>query len=374
MNKTIIIFSGYNIRGIIALCRLLDSLKIKASIIAKDITDPIFRTKYKTWVEETRESINLNVTEIKRICIKYQKKYKSDSSIIIPTTEFLNRFLLKNIECFNKESIEVPLVNDILYKKISDKITFKNWCRKNGIKTPPDIQLKIENIPLVAKPKRYGISSKQIKPYIIKNEIEYRSFIDNESIDDFYYEKFINGCNYYLLFHISKDGGIKKFSQKNLVQQANGCSIIAATVSDIHLDPICEKFERLLLSENFHGLIMIEVRKKNEDLYMIEANPRLWGPMQLVVDFYPQLLINYLIDNGININSDTIQISSINKQKKIYFWYGGLIKDQYLKLPTTYYNYTTLNSDLSELLYSDVYLRKDTLELFRAEIDSKGKK
>lgn len=374
MNKTtIIIFSGYNTRAVIAFCRLLDSLNIKASIIAKDSSDPVFRTKYSSWVEETRKSTNLDITEIKKICIISQKKNKCSSSIIIPTTEFLNRFLLKHTEDFNQHSIKIPLVNDILYRKISDKITFRNWCQENDIKTPPDVELKTENIPLVAKPKEYGISSKQIKPYIIKNEVEYQNFISQESTDDFYYEQFINGYSYYLLLHISKDGHIEKFSQKNLIQQAYGRSIIAAIASDIHLEPICEKFEHLLISESFHGLIMIEIRKKDEDLYMIEANPRLWGPMQFVVDYHPQLLISYLIDNGINIKSDITQPSRTNKQTKSYFWYGGLIEDQHQKLPTTYYDYITLNSDLSEFLCSDIYLREDTLELFRSELNSKVK-
>jgi hypothetical protein len=36
--------------------------------------------------------------------------------------------------------------------------------------------------------------------------------------------------------------------------------------------------------EGFYGLVMIEVKEYDNQFYMIEANPRLWGPSQLILD------------------------------------------------------------------------------------------
>ena len=52
----------------------------------------------------------------------------------------------------------------------------------------------------------------------------------------------------------------------------------------IHLDEISHSYGRLIKSLNFHGLIMIDLKKHNNNYFLIEANPRLWGPSQLILD------------------------------------------------------------------------------------------
>ena len=64
----------------------------------------------------------------------------------------------------------------------------------------------------------------------------------------------------------TKNGESFKLSQKNLIQQPEGKSIIAGITSDFHLTNESFLYEKLLLKLNFFGLIMIEVKKTEKDV------------------------------------------------------------------------------------------------------------
>ena len=298
-NKVVIIFSGYNPRAVVAFLRTLESNELPYAIVAKSDNDEIFLTYYKEKVICIRESVALVLDEILESIRYIKKQMPADEYIIAPTSEFLNRFFINNVKYFENLNCYVPLVNKKLYKTISDKYSFSMLCSKYGIDTPKKFDCKTDlPIPFVAKPRKYFSNNYNVhKPQIIKNSKEKATFFNNYSLQDFYFEEFVSGESIYLLYYFYKDGSFMKYSQKNFIQQPDGASIIAAESSDFHMDPESNKYEELLNRNNFNGLIMIEVKKSQSINYMIEANPRFWGPSQLFVDAGTNMFESFLYDN-----------------------------------------------------------------------------
>jgi hypothetical protein len=112
---------------------------------------------------------------------------------------------------------------------------------------------------------------------------------------------------------------------------------------------------------------MVEVRELNGQFYMIEANPRFWGPTQFIVDNVPQLLDLFFADNGLQFTSECKKLTGNN-----YFWFGGYIENRVKNQPLKFYDNTAILLDdlaLNKWLKSDVYLRQDTLEYFYKELE-----
>lgn len=371
MNKTILIFSGYNQRAIVAFIRTITKHNLDYAVIAKDKYDPIFNTEYRDKIILTRNTPDLNFEYFKYLLKQIKEKYNSALYLIIPTTEALNRFLLKNKIYFENLNCEIPLVNYELYQLISDKYTFRKICIDNGIKVPDEIKIKTKiEFPIVAKPiKYYSKNYSALYPVLIYNNQDWKVFERQYKKNDFYYEKYIEGESYYLLYYLHRNGTLYKFSQKNLVQQPEGKSIIAAIPAFEHLTDESLPYEKLLKELNFYGLIMIEIRKdKYNNYYMIEANPRLWGPSQLFVDAnynFFNAFLNDFYSNEINLPTGT-PYHNIK-----YFWFGGIIESYRQNKNLTFYsgyNEFNLINNLNEWIEHDIYKREDTYKIFKKEI------
>ena len=281
----IVIFSGYNQRAVIAFLRTLQENKItNYVIVAASNQDTIFQTDYANKVVYTRKKKELCLLEIYEAISFVVETHKEQECIIIPSTEALNRFLLKNRDIFENNHCIIPLVEESLYKRISDKEKFWNICREKGICTPDNLDVgSVYQFPFVAKPKKYfSKDGKVYSPKIILSNNDFWEFKQNYDEEDFLFQEYINGESYYLLFYYARNGSVYKFSQVNYAQQPNGKSILAAGCSDLHLNKsIISSYEKLFQELGFHGLVMIELRKNRDRFYMIEANPRFWGPSQL---------------------------------------------------------------------------------------------
>ena len=124
----------------------------------------------------------------------------------------------------------------------------------------------------------------------------------------------------------------------------------------------------MLRDQNFFGLVMVEVRldEYNGHYYMIEANPRLWGPLQFCVDNNVDLFGAMLRDYGFEISKS---LSSCDPATH-YFWSGGLTKQSQ---PIAYHSYTSdeFVKDCQRLRTQDIFLRKDTLNLYLKESEVK---
>ncbi len=367
--RLVIVFSGFNQRAVISFLRTMETKKINYVIIATSKNDDIFLTKYKEKVAVIRKYTSLVLDDLLLSIKKIKAEKKENEFIIAPTTEALNRFLLENRKKFEELGCIIPLVKKELYELISDKYSFGELCKKNEILVPEEVKLSGEIVfPIVAKPKKYFSIDKgeSLFPIIIKNYMDYEMFYKKCNVEDFYYQKYIRGRSFYLLYYYNRNGEIYKFSQENLVQQPNGKSILAAISSDIHNSEESYKYEVMFKKLDYYGFAMIEIKQNKGKNYMIEANPRFWGPSQLFVDAGINFFEVFLNDYGI--------IESIPKFENIkdstrYFWFGGLINTIKNNMNLTYYNISE-NSFLNYIhiwLKNDIYKRDDTIEIFRKE-------
>lgn len=371
LKRRLLIFSGNNPRAVFAFIRTLDSEGLEYDIIAGGLTDPILKTNYSSKVLYIRETKALNQELFAKIRGIADARMPQTELFIVPSTEFLNRFILDNEKVLEKLGYIIPLVNNNLYRKVSDKESFQNMCAQSHIRTPRVMEIgQIDRFPVVAKPKLYVSSDGNIHtPIIIENSRELLDFKTKFITQDFDIQEYIEGGSYYLLYYIYKDGTVKKMSQQNLVQQSGGKSIIAAKVSNIETLPISAQFEDMFVSSGFYGLVMVEVKMQSDgDFCMIEANPRLWGPSQLFVDANFNLFIDMLIDNGL-MKVNTARPSSPNDEAK-YFWYGGYVetlkKHQDLKF---YCKPTDITENIETWKSIDVYNRLDTQCIYETEVN-----
>lgn len=362
----VVVFSGYNQRAVVAFLRTLVKDQVDFRIIASNPKDTIFLTSYRDKVIYTRTKKALDLDEISEAIMKI----RSDMSVgdeklfIAPSTEFLNRYLVENRSAFEALGCIIPLVEKKLYETISDKYAFAALCAENGIFVPSDVDIDTGfEGKLVAKPKTYFSSDGKVYcPVFIDSPESLEAFLDEHSKDDFSFQKFVEGQSLYLLFYFAKDGEVYSLSQENLVQQSGGKSIVVAETSDIHKDQsITEPYVDLFKSCGFRGLIMVEIRKTDDRYYMIEANPRFWGPSQLFCDADYNLFDCLLYDYGL-LNCKPVLGEPIKSE---YLWFGGLESDEspvYLSDDTE--RYSQVISDPEKY---DVYCRPDTARIFYKE-------
>lgn len=363
-NQGVLILSGFNIRAVVAFCRWAEKKDITYHIIARNKSDPIFLTDFCSSVFFTRENDTIKLEEFCGWIKSIKKNYSYDNILILPSTEFLNRFIINNrkeIEIFGGV---IPLVDKKLYENISDKYSFGEICLNFGLSVPKEYRKIPEYFPFVAKPiSYYSISQRQLKPYLIYNVKDMENFTKNELENEYYFQQYIEGNSLYLLANIPKNGDPVIFSQENLLQQKNGGSILLARVDEFHKTKEAKKYIDLLLKIEFYGLIMIEVRFKKDvgEYFMIEANPRLWGPAQLIVDNDVDIFGSLLRDYGFKIED-----SKNNKNyNKYYFWPGGLINSNGF----VYHNYSSdiFYDDFSSIENGNIFRRNDTINLFNQE-------
>lgn len=365
--KCILVFSGFNFRAIFAFLRTMELKKVDYVIIAKSIYDDIFLTKYKEKVLAVRNLETLHLDDLLKSILKIKDINYAEEFIIAPTTEALNRFILENKESFEKLGCIIPLVEKDVYELVSNKYSFGQLCLKNGILVPREIKLYEEIFfPMVAKPKKYNVN-KALYPVIIKSYSDYKMFLKKNEIADFYYQEYIEGRSLYLLYYFHRNGDIYKFSQENLVQQPDGKSMLAAVSNNFHNSDESCKYEKMFKRLNYHGFVMIEVKQSRNKNYMIEANPRFWGPSQLFVDaginFFEAFLHDYELISSLP-NFEPI------KTKTRYFWFGGLINVIKNGRKPDFYNISENGflASLPEWLENDIYRRDDTIEIFRKEV------
>lgn len=342
----VILFSGYNDRAIICCCRFLEKNKIDYNIIAKSDEDKIFLTQYKNRVASTRNSPELT----KEIILNSCRAVTKDDCFVVPSCEYLNRVLLSNEDYFTSQNITFGLCSQDVYSLVSDKYSFRSFCLDNGIQAPKEI--KKGDFKYVIKPREYQSPEGEIKaPQLID--------LAEAVPSDCYAEEFVEGESVYFLFYLSKKGDHRVFSQQNYLQQPEGGSILSAKSSFYHYDPIAKQIISILSKIKFFGLVMIEFRKTKNSWVMIEANPRLWGPMQLTVDSKMGLLEAFFKENL----PDSEQIPELDPKKFIgfidYFWSGGLTGRDVVHLG--YEKSLVINQK------NDIYNRDDTRELYYEE-------
>ena len=184
----LLIFSGYNQRAVIAFLRTLESNHIERyKIIASSPQDTILKTKYKTKVFAVRKKRQLDLKEICGLIDQIYQLETCSKVLLVPTTEALNRFILKFREVLEKHNAVIPLVDESLYIRISDKQKFWELCKTNGFLVPKQMaRFNVSQLPVVAKPRTYTAKNgKVFSPVIISSESELHAFDRDYPADDF---------------------------------------------------------------------------------------------------------------------------------------------------------------------------------------------
>lgn len=370
-SEGIIIFSGYNPRAVMAFCRVASRTRVPFAIIASSSRDLILRSKYAAQVAAIRRSPALSWAEVTQSLSQARAATGFVRCVILPSSEALNRFLLANRTALHDLGFEVPLVDEALYTAISDKHSFGELCRAHGIRVPGEIAFsEVERFPVVVKPRQY-LMEPQSAPHIIQSEAELEAFQASHDPQRFYCQEFVGGSSYYLLFYFRKAGGrYCSFSQRNLVQQPGGKSVVAAVPANIHQETIAKTFANMFLSLGFWGLVMVEVKFSQGEYFMIEANPRLWGPSQLFVDNGVPLFEHLIADLHLGVELDLDPLG--DGAEHPYFWFGGLLQAAEAGGQVTYHEFSEdrLVEQMAHLMANDVYLRGDSLGVFWEECKS----
>lgn len=365
MKPHLVIFSGYNERAVIAFLRVLVRHEVDFSIIANGTNDRILHTPYRRNVVSIRKNPSLNHECILEAVTSALRRFPHARHIYAPTTEALNRFFLMHREVYENIGLTIPLVDELLYATVSDKRTFTDMCKAHLLDVPKEYESAFSaSPPFVAKPKHYTLK-KVLAPQLVRTAQDQQRFLDHECVEDFFIQEFVTGESVYLLVHQEKNGATHLFSQVNYIQQPQGKSIIAAKASEFHLTPVAKQYIEMLKAVEFYGLIMIELRKQGERYAMIEANPRFWGPSQLFVDAMPlNLFDTFLLEYG----ADGCAPSKPKACR--YYWHEGFLATvQKGQQPDFHgYTYEQYVKEMPLWLSSDLYRRRDTLDLFATTI------
>lgn len=363
----IVIFSGYNQRAVVAFLRTLSENRIDDyCIIASAPNDTIFLTDYSNKVYYTRRNKDFLFEEINTVLIRLREQ--NGILWIAPTTEYINRFFLAKKDYFEKLGCIIPLVNEDKYSLVSDKESFCRLCEEEAISVPSKCSLpSVFETPLIAKPISYSTESKEIySPIFILSSEQLDEFREKYRTEDFFYQEFLlDGDSVYLLFYFDKHGNYHVYSQRNLAQQFGGKSIIAAVPDASYkkaelTGPYVKMFKKI----GFMGIVMVELRIRGNTAYMIEANPRFWGPSQFFCDagmnFFELMLSDYGLLNG--------EVSWTEKPDARYFWSGG-IEGNMLPEGCVFHGdgEKTVINEKEKFEKSDIYMRDDTAKVYAVE-------
>lgn len=364
-----IVFSGYNQRAVIAFLRTAQAVGAQIAIVAAGAADTIFLSDYAKYVVFTREDLSLAWPVFAETLCAVRAKLPVGRYVIAPTTEALNRFIVHHRQAVCRAGFEIPLVEEDLYRLLSDKAAFVEVCRQHGFRVPNEYgSLDDAPLPLVAKPRQYlGADGKAHAPVLIWSEFDRERCRANMHAGEWFFQDFVRGESFYLFYFFSRKGEVYRFSQRNLLQQPEGKSVLAAVPAAWHETDIAQQYEELLKSLSYHGPIMLELRALAGGGYcMIEANPRFWGPSQLCVDAGRNFMQAFLADEDSSLPPPVF--SSPIPPETRYFWHGGLC-DALRKgqTPAVLADDFDWKASLDDWIAYDVYRRPDTMRIYSRE-------
>ena len=255
MNKAVLLFSGYNQRAVIALCRYFIKNNIDVLIVASGEDDSIYNTKYKKNVVYERPDKSLSLKIFKDVASLYKGPV-----VYCPTSEYLNRFVLENSNELLKLNIEPGMPSEEIYAVITNKRSSQNIVKDvNGLKLPNEMSIAKAKIPCVIKPQKNIIDGIVLYPIICKENVILNETLSRINSDNYFAQEFIDGQSYYLCGVLSKNGNFCCYWQENLLQQNNGKSmVLARSCENPGLNE--ELFYKAIHSSGYYGIMMVECK------------------------------------------------------------------------------------------------------------------
>ncbi len=195
--------------------------------------------------------------------------------VLFPIGVFTLDIIAENLEDFSKVCDFCVSNKDVL-DTLNDKKKAKELAINCGIKVP---EIRGLNFPLVIKPlcaEKFGLKASE-RYKIVRNEKELNNAKETFSFSECVIEEYIDGDGVGVSVVIGKDGKpYSAFCHKRLSEypHSGGPSCSLVTFKD---EKLIEKSVELLKSVGFVGIAMVEYKCKNDDYYLLEVNPRIWG-------------------------------------------------------------------------------------------------
>ncbi|MBI5767163.1 MAG: hypothetical protein HZA93_05160 [Verrucomicrobia bacterium] len=364
-SRVFLVPSGYNFRAVLAFCRALRLARLPIAIVACTRDDPIFRTRYARNVVYLRPGHKLDVVQFAAATALARSHTGAARCVLAPASEYLVRWALQHRTALESAGCDLPLPDAATYFRVTEKASLTSFCRGFGLPVPAEIpEASPATLPCVAKP-RWNVApdGRSLYPWLLRTPADLARFAAEARPQDFFFQEWVEGRSFYLLFHLPAHGAATRYSQENLAQQPGGKSMVLARAADLHRTPEAGRWEAMLRATGFHGLVMLELRQRGSEFVLIEANPRLWGPLQLCVDGCPRLLANYLAEH--TGTAPAPLAARPPRDLPHYLWLGGVIPGASLA-----WHVRPPGSGFLTLLRhcrSDVYLRPDSWRQFLHE-------
>ena len=363
--KSFLVFSGGNDRAVLGFLRALRQCGKRAAIVGRTKDDRILRTRFRHDVHWVRENHDLTI-EIFAQCLQHVRESVGEQILVVlPSTEYFNAFLLTHRSEIESMGCEIPLVEAPIYNLLTDKHSATDYFAACGLSVPNEVHAsKSMEPPLVAKPlKNISRQGRSLYPELLTTRPELDAFFADHDQADYFLQEFVHGKSLYLFLYMPRDGsGELRWSQRNLMQQPNGKSMLLAEPAAFHRSSSAARIISGLRQTGFWGLGMIEVIQARDRDVFIEMNPRIWGPVQFCIDQRQPLLQAFI---GEALHDDptrfTSPLANLPATRKKYFWLGGLADTFAMgKSPIWHSKRRSIPALVAGALRDDVYLRADS--------------
>ncbi len=383
ISEGFLVFSGGNDRAILAFLRSLRCCGQRAAVVARTSDDLVLRSHYRAWVVHTREDHTLDMDVFREGLEAAKRSTGRQRFTVFPATEYFNQFLLEHRGEIERLGCDVPLVEASLYDMLSNKRSATDFFQAAGVNVPEEFQAGDElRFPVVAKPsKNIGVDGGSLYPEFVASRDSLGHFLQRPNASQYFLQEFVTGKSVYLMFYIPKGSAPPVlWSQRNLLQQPGGKSMLLAEASDFHLSEHASRIVGALRSCGFWGLGMVEIIVSAERAVFIEMNPRPWGPLQLCVDACSSILESFIAESipegavpegavpeGAGRRVGAKEAAGVRKAG--YGWTIGLIQTLLRgRQPVWHRSRGSLLWAFISCLRDDVYLRRDSWRCFPFEL------
>ena len=370
----VILFTGANERAVGAFCRSLQRDRIDFVLITRNTQDALYRTRLRRYLFAQRTQDALDENEFKRLLLDIKAHHPTRPLTIAPSAESINRLLMGMQDWLCQEGIRGISVSPQIYHLFSDKEKLLAAAKVVGLEIPAQIeQLSERQLPLVLKPRvESGPHGQRLYPLLVRNAAEYAEHASHYDAAHYLIQRYIDGQSFYYLY-FRNDAGVVALYQRNIAQQAAGKSMVAAELvrcPDTNTD---QRLRALLEQHHYCGFIMFEVMESAGQHFIIEANPRLWGPMQLA------------LENGFRASwlvQDRHQAPQMAAQQRFlgiwqrdkYLWLGGFVGQPRSDMRFFAGARSWLINACCWLPRYDIWFATDSLRLFFFEFLRSGKR
>ncbi|MDF3936910.1 hypothetical protein [Pseudomonas citronellolis] len=368
----VVIFGGANERAVVAFCRSLQREGVEFHVVARNARDPLYLTSYRERIVARREHDQLDPEEFRAILLRLREQYPGRRLCIAPSAESINRLLLGMADWLHEQGIQGVTVSEEVYLRFSEKERCLATAAEFGLRLPevhPGYEARY--LPLVLKPRcEYAANGERLYPLLVRTAEEFQRYAEAYSAERYLVQRYLDGQSFYY-FYYRNGAGVARLYQRNLAQQAAGKSIVAAELVECPDNETDQRLRTLLEHHDYRGFIMFEVMRCDGHDYLIEANPRLWGPMQLALDNGFRASWLGLPDDQAPHLAAAVKFCGLWSRRG-YFWLGGFVGQRLADMRFFAARGRLLRRFLCCLPRYDIWLAGDSYRLFISELKKVG--